>query len=191
MDIFDAKFLEPLLTREGGERYTNNPADKGGPTKWGITAVTLGEFRKLGRAARPAEVQALTRAEAVTIYRQNYWIKPGFANIAPISERIAEELLDTGVNMGTATPGPWFQRTLNALNRQGRDYADLPVTGFVGTMTAGALRSLIAKRGKAAAEDVVLKGLNGFQVVRYIELSEKRSANEEFTFGWLRTRVGF
>lgn len=191
MDIFDAKFLEPLLAREGGAKFTNDPNDRGGPTKYGVTARALGAYRRLGRDATAGEVQNLDRPEAVALYRSEYWEGPGFAEIAKISERIAEELLDTGVNMGTGTPGPWLQRTLNSLNRQGRDFADLPVTGKVGPMTRAALSALIAKRGKALAEDVVLKGLNSFQCVRYIELSEKRAANEEFVFGWLRTRVGF
>lgn len=191
MDIFDAKFLEPLLAREGGAKFTNNPNDRGGPTKYGVTARALGDYRRLGRPATAAEVAALDRPEAVALYRSVYWEAPGFAAVAAISEAIAEELLDTGVNMGTGTPGPWLQRTLNSLNRQGRDFADITVDGRVGGGTRGALNALIAKRGKAVAEDVVLKGLNAFQCVRYIELSEKRSANEEFVFGWLRTRVGF
>lgn len=191
MDVFDRKFLEPLLAREGGSKYTNNPADRGGPTRWGVTAAKLGEYRRLGRAATADEVRNLSREEAVALYRSDFWEKPGFAAFADVSERIAEELLDTGVNMGVGIPGPWLQRTLNALNRGQKDYADLPTTGFVGPMTRNAMSSLIQRRGRADAEDVVLKGLNSFQCVRYIELSEKREANETFTFGWLRTRVGF
>jgi len=36
----------------------------------------------------------------------------------------------------------------------------------------------------------LLKGLNALQGERYIELAEKRQANESFVYGWLRTRVG-
>lgn len=190
MSVFHTKQLPGLLAREGGEKYTNHPSDRGGPTKWGVTAATLGQYRGLGRAATPAEVQALTRAEAAALYESEYWVKPGYASIEPLSERIAEELLDTGVNMGTGIPGKWLQRSLNALNRRGRDYGELPLTGNIGPMTREALKGLIRARGQAGAEDAVLKLLNGLQAVRYLELAEKRQPNEDFMFGWLAQRVG-
>jgi lysozyme family protein len=190
MTVFDTKQLPALLAREGGEKYTNHPSDRGGPTKWGVTAAKLGEYRRLGRAATPAEVQALTRDEAASIYRNDYWLRPGYALIEPLSERIAEELLDTGVNMGVGVPGRWLQRALNALNRQGRDYRDIAVDNAIGNGTRDALAALIRTRGKAGAEDAVLKLLNGLQAARYLELSEKRQPNEDFMYGWLANRVG-
>ena len=62
------QILDDILRREGG--YVNHPADRGGPTNFGITAQTLGSWRKLGRPATAAEVQALTEPEARAIYRQ-------------------------------------------------------------------------------------------------------------------------
>ena len=62
--------LDEIIRREGG--YVNHPADRGGPTNFGITAQTLGSWRKLGRPATAAEVQALTETEARAIYRQQY-----------------------------------------------------------------------------------------------------------------------
>ena len=35
----------------------------------------------------------------------------------------------------------------------------------------------------------MLKALNALQGERYIDLAEKRQANESFVYGWLRTRV--
>ena len=189
MSVFD-KMVPSLLSREGGEKFTNNPADKGGPTRWGVTAAKLGEYRKLGRPATADEVKNLGRDEAVALYRADFWQRPGFESVSTLSERIAEELFDTGVNMGVGTPGPWLQRALNAMNHQGRDYPDMVVDGQIGPLTCSALRNLIKLRGQADAEEVVLKVLNGFQVVRYIELAEKRGPNEEFVFGWLKNRVG-
>lgn len=190
MSVFHTKQLPGLLAREGGEKYTNHPSDRGGPTKWGVTAATLGQYRRLGRAATPAEVQALTRDEAAALYESEYWVKPGYARIEPLSERIAEELLDTGVNMGVGVPGRWLQRALNALNRQGRDYRDIDVDNAIGNGTRDALAALIRVRGKAGAEDAVLKLLNALQAVRYLELSENRTKNEDFMYGWLANRVG-
>jgi len=29
--------IDALIEREGGDKYTNDPNDSGGPTRWGIT----------------------------------------------------------------------------------------------------------------------------------------------------------
>lgn len=189
MSVFETKFLPQLKAREGGAKFTNHPADRGGPTKYGVTAETLGRFRRLGRAATADEVRALTEDEADRLYTALFWVGPGYASIEPISDVIAEELLDTGVNMGTGVPGPWLQRTLNGLNRRGRDYADIGVDGKIGPATRRALEGLIRARGRDAAERVVLRLLNGLQAARYLDLCERRAPNEEFMFGWLENRV--
>lgn len=190
MSIFETRILPELKAREGGAKYTNHPSDRGGPTKYGITAATLGRYRRLGRDATPDEVQGLTEPEADAIYTGLYWTGPGYSRIEPLSVRIAEELMDTGVNMGTGLPGEWLQRALNAMNRKGRLYADLKVDGDIGGRTTEALRLLIAADGRERAEDCILKMLNGLQTVRYLELCERRVANEDFIRGWLAHRVG-
>jgi lysozyme family protein len=194
MDIFDTKLVNPLLAREGGEKFTNNPSDRGGPTRWGITAKKLGEWRKLGRSATAAEVQALQRAEAVDIYRADFWVNPGFNRVATISEKVAEELFDTGVNMGPGTAGKFFQRSLNLCNRRGADYADVGVDGQIGDKSTQAYQALVRKRGIAGAESLIFKCLNGFQFMRYVELAEAGGPNgvqEEFFCGWVSQRIGF
>lgn len=178
-DQFD-QLVGPLLDVEGG--YTNNPADAGGETNWGVTAQVARENGYAGPMA------AMTRDQAAAIYRAKYWAKPGLYLVSPLSPKIAAELFDTGVNMGTGTAGIFLQRALNALNEQGKDYPDLHVDGGVGPGTAGALKALLAKRG-AQGEAVVLKALNCLQGAHYIELAEGRSANETFEFGWLANRV--
>ena len=178
-DLFDS-LVEKLITKEGG--YVFDPRDAGGETNFGITRAVARENGYAGAMA------AMTRDQAKAIYRAKYWAKPGLYLIAPLSSKIAEELLDTGVNMGTGTAGTFLQRALNALNGQARDYADILVDGGIGPGTAAALKALLAKRG-AAGEGVVLKALNCLQGARYIELAEGRAANETFEFGWLANRV--
>lgn len=58
-----------VLREEGG--YSNNPADPGRATNFGITLATLSAFR--GHQVTDADVKALTLGEAMTIYRANYW----------------------------------------------------------------------------------------------------------------------
>jgi lysozyme family protein len=181
--MLDAPYLriiDGLIGREGG--YSNHPSDAGGETMWGVTAAVA---RRHGYAGPMAE---MPREIAVEIYLQRYVIDPGFGRVHAVSPRIAEELVDTGVNMGQPVAAAWFQRWLTALNRQGRDYPDLKVDGVIGTKTIEALAAYLAKRGPRG-EAVLLTALNCSQGHRYLELSEGRADNEDFLFGWLDARV--
>lgn len=175
-----AAMIDAAIGREG--RYSNHPADRGGETMWGITIAVARANGYTGPMAQ------MPRQSAVDIYRRQYVERPSFHLIAPISEAIAEELIDTGINMGPSWPSIWLQQWLNALNDGGTLYPDIKEDGAVGPGTAAALKALIAKRGKDG-EDAVLKGLNADQAVRYKEIARGRAANEAFMFGWLRTRV--
>ena len=172
--------IEATIGKEGG--YSNHPADKGGPTMWGITERIA---RKNGYKG---DMRKLPRDTAVAIYRQEYAIRPGFAAVAEISPAVGEELFDTGVNMGQAVPALWFQMALNALNNGGKLYPDIVEDGDLGPATLAAFKALRKARG-ADADVVMLKALNCLQGARYIEISRTRAANEAFTWGWLRTRV--
>jgi lysozyme family protein len=189
-----AAFAPTLLGREGNGTFTDRAADKGGPTRWGVDAATLGAWRRLGRPATSAEVQALGRDEALAILERIYFLTPGFDLVATVATRIAAELLDAAVNLGPSWPCGWLQRSLNLCNRRGADYADVPVSGGVGPLTMAALKALITRRGQAAAEDLLLKCLNGFQFSRYVAITEAggpNGAQEENFVGWITQRIGF
>lgn len=174
-DIFNA-----ILGREGG--YVNHPADKGGPTNWGVT-------QQVARAhGYRGDMRELTRAQALAIYEADYWTGPRFDQIAVFSPAIAAELCDTGINMGPSVPVKWLQRWLTALNDGGRLYPDLLPDGNIGSRTIVALRQYLAARGHEG-EDVLLRALNCSQGARYLELAETRAANEAFLFGWIKERV--
>ena len=178
-DPFDT-LIQGVLGREGG--YVNHPDDRGGETIWGIT---VGTARRHGYQG---SMRSMPRAEAVRIYRAVYWVAPGFAQVAAQSVPVAEELFDTGVNMGPGVAAEFLQRSLNALNRQGKDYPDLKVDGDIGQATLAALDAYLRLRGRVG-ESVLLKALNVLQGARYIQLAEGRGANESFVFGWLAQRV--
>lgn len=175
------QIIEGVLGKEGG--YVNNPADKGGPTRWGITQNTARAYGYKG------DMKDLPRETAKEIYMKQYWLEPKFDKIAELSPSIAEELCDTGVNMGPRVASTFLQRWLTALNQRGKLYPDLKPDGVIGNITIAALRSYLAVRGSAGVT-VMLKGLNCSQGARYLELAEAREANEEFLFGWVQNRVG-
>jgi lysozyme family protein len=179
MDV-DA-LIDELMEREGG--YVNHPADKGGPTRFGITEA-------VARAHGYAGVMAsLPREEAAAIYRRLYWLRPGFDKVAARSPTLAAELFDTGANMGPAVAATFLQRSLTALNRNGQDYPDLVPDGRVGPATLAALDAFLITRG-AKGEAVLLRAIEALQGERYLRLAERRPANEAFLYGWLANRMG-
>jgi lysozyme family protein len=179
MDIND--LIDGLIEREGG--YANHPADKGGPTRFGITEAVA---RAHGYAGAMA---ALPRDEAAAIYRRLYWLRPRFDEVAERSARLAAELFDTGANMGPAVAATFLQRALTALNRNGQDYPDLVPDGRIGPATLAALDAFMAIRG-ASGETVILRAVEALQGERYLRLAERRPANEAFLYGWLANRIG-
>lgn len=175
------QLIDELIAREGG--YVNNPADRGGPTNFGITESVA---RSTGYAG---DMRAFQRSTAVAIYRARYWERPGFGEVAKRAPRVAAELFDTAVNMGVERAGLFLQRALTALNRNGKDYADIQPDGQIGGVTIAALVAYMNARG-ALAEVVLLKALDCLQGERYIHLAEANLSQEAFLFGWLANRIG-
>ena len=200
--------IEALIEREGG--YVDNPADKGGPTCFGITQAVARANGYCG------PMRQLPREEAAAIYKRLYWLRPRFDEVAKRSPRIAAELFDTGANMGPAVAVTFLQRALTALNRNGTDYPDLVPDGRVGPQTLAALDAFLKLRGGVSdgrpqpsqpgtappvgvdggepqgtnGETVLLRALEALQGERYLRLAERRPANEAFLYGWLANRIG-
>jgi lysozyme family protein len=174
--------IDGLIEREGG--YVNHPADKGGPTNFGITEAVARAHGYRGA------MRSLPRDEAAAIYRRLYWLRPRFDEVAKRLPRLAGELFDTGVNMGPAVAATFLQRALTALNRNGKDYPDLVPDGRVGPRTLAALDGFLAARGRRGGETVLLRALEALQGERYLRLAERRPANEAFLYGWLANRIG-
>lgn len=178
MNITDT--IDNLLGREGG--YVDNPDDRGGETNWGITKAVARAYGYQGT------MKDLQRETAFRIYLVRYWSEPGFDKVERVSPTVAEELLDTGVNMGPTTASKFLQRALNLLNSKGRDWPDMVVDGKIGPMTMSALQNLMTKRGSTGTT-VLLRMLNSQQGARYMELAEADPRQETFVFGWFANRV--
>lgn len=181
--IIDNIILE--IIRVEGSQYTNDPSDKGGPTKYGITQKALSEF--YGRHASAEEVKALTETDAFNIYWSRYVTRPKFHLLAAVNARIAAEVIDTGVNMGPSVAAKYLQRSLNALNHN-QKHPTLVVDGLVGPVTAEALKTFLGYRG-VEGEFVLLTTLNALQGARYLELTEANESQKKFFYGWINQRV--
>lgn len=174
------QIIDEVIKVEGG--YVNDPRDSGGETNFGIT-VAVARANGYTGAMKDMPIQF-----ARDLYKKRYVVEPGFDKILAISEAVAAELVDTGVNMGPGIASKFLQRALNGLNCNGKFYPDSLVDGKIGNKTVENFSAYMAKRGKEG-EAVMLKALNCLQGTRYLEIAEGNSKNEDFVFGWISNRI--
>jgi lysozyme family protein len=99
--------IDGILQREGST-FTNDPADHGGPTKYGIT---LGDWANyLGGPATATDIEALTETTARAFYLRRYIWKPGFNLIA--DPWVQTFMVDTAVLEGVGTAVKMLQQIL-------------------------------------------------------------------------------
>lgn len=98
---FDEAF-DLLIGHEGG--YSNNAADPGGETMWGVTARVARANGYVG------EMRDLPRDTAKAIYRAKYWT-PLQADQMP--DALKFSLFDAAVNSGTTQAIKWLQRAMD------------------------------------------------------------------------------
>lgn len=162
-NLFDKAF-EELIGIEGG--YVNDPTDRGGETKYGISK----------RAYPNLDIRNLSLAQAKQIYYTDYWKASGADQV--LKYDLALELFDTAVNMGTSIARKFLQQSLNLMNRNGTNFPDLFVDGAIGPNTLKAYRSV--------DDRILLKVLNGLQFCRYKEICEKDPSQEKYFNGWMK-----
>jgi lysozyme family protein len=184
--VFPEQRIDQLITAvmkaEGWDTYTNDPDDPGKETRWGITIAAARAYGYTG------PMTDLPEAVARAIYRTRYVDEPRFADVVAIEPHIGAELIDTGVNMGTAVAAMFLQRWLNGFNDTSSRYGDLHVDGRIGAVTLDALRAFLRWRGPQGIT-VLLRGLNGVQATRYLELTESKPSQRKYLFGWVLNRV--
>jgi lysozyme family protein len=156
--------VNKILEYEGG--YVNDPNDYGGETNFGISK----------RAYPNLDIKALDRETVIGIYYRDYWCK--FLGDKLDSQAIAEELMDSAVNMGWCRSVKFLQEALNLLTDAG-----LAVDGLVGPKTIDAANAY-------KYPGAIVKVLNGLQFARYREIIEKDPTQRKFFRSWL-ARVEF
>ncbi len=180
MSLYFESALRDVLGIEGG--FSDDPVDRGGATKYGITEALARLHGYVG------DMRDLPLDKAKDIYATEFWDPLQCDQIAAYSQKVANEVFDTAVNMGTRVSALFLQKSLNALNRNKEDYGDIVMDGKMGLSTVGAIQAFFSVRGRAG-EGVLLKCLNALQGERYIEICANDPSQERFLYGWMDKRV--
>lgn len=145
-----------VLQHEGG--YVADVADPGGETKYGISK----------RSYPDLDIAALTEADAIAIYRRDWWDRYGYGRLPPT---IAGKMLDVAVNGG---PGAACRLLQAACTTLGHACA---IDGVLGPQTIAA----------AAACDAgdLLRELRRHQAQRYLNIARVNPDQQRFLKGWL------
>jgi len=173
---------------EGG--YANDPVDRGGETYCGIARLRHPHWtgwrridarrRKAGFPKGLARDGALQQA-VKDFYRVAFWDRLG-GDAVP-DQAVANELYDTAVHMGVRRAVRFLQSSLNLLNRNQKDYADLIVDGWFGDKTLATLSKLLNKDRNS---DALVKMMNIQQGARYVEIMAGDASQERFARGWIK-----
>jgi lysozyme family protein len=136
---FDQAF-ERLLGHEGA--YSNNPADPGGETMWGVTKVVARAHGYTG------PMRDLPVATAKTIYRKTYWEA---VRADELPESVRFDVFDAAVNHGAGQSAKWLQRAVGT-----------SADGVIGAVTVAAAR---------VAGPFVVARFNGQRLQFYTDLN--------------------
>jgi lysozyme family protein len=111
----------PLLASEGG--YSDRSADRGGPTKYGISQKSYPGL----------DIKNLTVTQAKAIYKKDYWDKIKGDKIK--NQNTAYHIFDIAVNSGPGTAAKLTQQSLNQMGYT------LAVDNAIGPLTLAALNT--------------------------------------------------
>ncbi|MBQ0812040.1 holin-associated N-acetylmuramidase [Roseovarius sp.] len=166
------QIAQEIVAREGG--YVDDPDDPGGATNFGVTIHTM---RRLGLdltrdgVVDALDVRALTRDQAVTLFIDHYYQRPG---IARLPDSLHASVFDMYVNAG-ANAVKILQRLLREMGQE------IAVDGLIGPQTVAA-----AEVAAKAAPDHIADAYGIARRNYYLSLADARPASRKFA----RSRAG-
>jgi lysozyme family protein len=174
----DTQIIDAVLRREGSS-FTDDPKDRGGATKYGITQSAWAKYitAKLDRRAYPNHVRDLTEANAREFYKTEYC--DAFAWVA--SSKLRALVIDCAINHGTYRTVRWVQIA-----------SGLPDDGIVGPQTRAAFE---APRtfGEYVRHDTVYAAVlkTRFQFYAQIATDQANDPDVRFLRGWIARACEF
>lgn len=165
MNNFFDQVFDYLLTEEG-LKYTNDPKDKGGPTKFGITKRTLENF--LDRKLTDDDVRNLELDTAKKIYKEYYWDQLNCGKLSDIGTAIC--IFTSSVLYGTYGAASMAQKACYICGKS------LKIDGEIGDKSIEAINDI--------AVEEFLKAFHSLIIVKIEFIVANDPTQERFEQGW-------
>lgn len=174
------------ITREFEGEYSNHPKDAGGETYKGIARNShpnwqgwslIDSYKSKPNFPKNLRDSHMLIDYVHDFYKKEYWDVMNLDDVE--NQDIANELFDTGVNMGIKRAAVFLQRVLNVSNKCERLFQNLKVDGNIGKITVSSLNS-------HPEQENILLGLNALQGALYITICESNPSQEVFFNGWIK-----
>ena len=163
MQVYSEPFIQAVnftLSEEGG--YSNNPADPGEETKYGISK----------RSYPDLDIANLTKEQAIAIYYRDFWAPELYKDITYTP--IAIKIFDLAVNMGPSTIHKLVQTTLNNIDPNN----NLTVDGILGPISIAAINK---------AQSITLLAQIKIAAANYYHIIASNNIKEAgFLYDWLK-----
>lgn len=166
--------IDEVLQKEGG--YVNHPADKGGPTKFGITQATLEDWR--GLPVSSLDVQYMSQDEARDIYEARYYVDPGLPAL-PVMLRPL--VFDMAVNHGPVTAIKLLQEVVGRMSGK-----PMACDGMIGPMTIAACNIAVNVYGHDTVRQLVSRRKAFYQAI-----VKNNPSQAVFQAGWIKRADSF
>lgn len=154
------KAIGKTLAREGGSRFTDDPSDRGGATKYGISQ----------RSYPNLDIRNLTEQQAREIYKRDFWDRIRGDEVS--SQPVAENIFDTCVNMGVRTGSRLAQLAVDIQ----------PADGVIGSKSIEALNIM--------DEGLFISNFTIAKIARYAHICNQDKTQQKFLLGWLNRALG-
>lgn len=171
--MYSAEFrhaVHEVLELEGF--FSDDPKDRGGRTKYGITQGLWNNYRN-GRAYMSADVAEISMETAIEIYHKLFWTDLQCQHIP--SQLVATELFEAAVNTGPNRGVKMLQAACNYNRKEGWEV--LREDGVLGPITLAFVRRLL----REGYELPLFKAMNGEQYIWYKTLDDPHHSR-----GWTR-----
>jgi len=163
-----------ILAREGGPKFTMDPADPGGATKYGITQRTLSDY--LGRGVSYLEVETLTEEVARKIYFEKYLSKFLYIEVSSIRELLTDCAVNHGVNQAVK----WLQKALK-----------IEADGIMGKETKEALDYFQHDDYYEHRSQEVFNNICASRIEFYVDLVLRKPILIKYLRGWINRATSF
>jgi len=188
-----ADFMKAFKKTDAIEgKYSDDKDDAGGETYRGISRVynpnwtgwvLIDQYKGTPSFPSCLDFDNTLSSLVIDFYKEKYWDVNKLDN--PVfTQKLGDEMYDSGVNLGTGRIAEILQKSLNYLNRNEKLFTSLKVDGKIGTNTFNALKIVMPKD-----EEVLLKIINVLQGMRYLDYTDRKPTQKKYIRGWFGHRI--